>query len=153
MDVPSIKRTTVVVQDIDRARAFYRDVLGMKVWFDREYVMSGEGMPGSKRGDRTHLVIMEAQDARIGKIGLLEFKEPRRPDPTPRDAIGPGSVIFVGDVTDVDALNDRLVAAGARITAPPHLFEVAGADGETLRLRRVCFFDPDGHFFEMNQPA
>ena len=149
---PRIKRTTIVVRDIAVSRAFYRDVLGFKIWYDREFVFSGKGFPGTKAGDKSHLVIMEARDPEIGKIGLLQYTDPPIP-PAPLPAmIGFGGVIFVGDVEDLDALYARLAAAGARIATPPHIFEVTGADGQLKRMNRICFFDPDGVLFEISGP-
>jgi catechol 2,3-dioxygenase-like lactoylglutathione lyase family enzyme len=149
---PNVKRTTIVVRDIDRSRAFYRDLLGFRVWFDREYVFSGGGFPQTHAGDRCHLVIMEARDPQIGKIGLLQHTVPPLPPAPLPERIGFGNVILVGEVDDVQALYDRLVAADVPVRMPPHLFEVVGADGRTKRMWRCCFFDPDGVFFEMNSP-
>jgi catechol 2,3-dioxygenase-like lactoylglutathione lyase family enzyme len=145
---PRIKRTTIVVRDIAVSRNFYRDVLGFSVWYDREFVFSGQGFPGTRAGDKCHLVIMEARDPEIGKVGLLQYTEPPLP-PAPLPAtIGYGHIVLVGDVEDVLELHARLQQAGARIQMPPHIFEVAGADGQHKRMRRCCFFDPDGVFFE-----
>ena len=44
-----------------------------------------------------------------------------------------------------------LVAAGARIFAEPHPFEVRGADGAMISMTSLSFWDPDGYFIELNQ--
>jgi catechol 2,3-dioxygenase-like lactoylglutathione lyase family enzyme len=150
---PKVKRTTLVVRDIDRSRAFYRDVLGFKVWFDREFLFTGKGFPGTKKGDKSHLIICEALDPDIGKIGLLQYTDPKMPDvPVVTDRLGIGAVVFVGEVESVPALARKLEAAGAVVAAPEHIFEVVGADGKAKSMRRICFFDPDGNFFEMSEP-
>jgi len=153
LPLPKIKRTTVVVRDINASRAFYRDILGMKVWYDRPFTFSGNGFPNTKAGDQCQLVIMEAQDPDIGKIGLLQYTNPPLPPAPLPDMIGIGGVIFVGEVDDVDVLAARLTAAGHPIQTPPHLFEVTGADGALKRMRRICFFDPDRLFFELSSPT
>lgn len=149
---PIVKRTTLIVRDIDVSRRFYRDVLGMTVWFDRPFELSGEGFPGTKKGDMTHLVIMQARDALIGKIGLLQFTDPKLEAPPVAHRIAIGGAIFVIDVDDVMAIHRRLLDWGAVIATPPHRFEVIGATGKLQRYTRVNFFDPDGYFFEMSQP-
>jgi len=149
---PVVKRTTIVVRDIERSRRFYRDLLGFRVWYDREYTFSGGGFPLTQAGDRCHLLIMEARDPEIGKIGLLQYTHPPLPPEPLPERIGFGGVIFVGEVEDVSQLYDSLLAAGVPVRTPPHLFEVTGADGKLKRMQRCCFFDPDGIFFELSSP-
>jgi catechol 2,3-dioxygenase-like lactoylglutathione lyase family enzyme len=147
-----IARTTLMVRDCARARDFYRDVIGMRVYFDRLWNFTGEMFPGTKKGDQGHLVIMEAQDPEIGKIGLLQILgRPAAPAPD-HEMFGVGRIVFVGDVDDVEALHARLTKAGAVISAPPHLFEVVTGRGELKRSRRIMFFDLDGNLFELSQP-
>jgi catechol 2,3-dioxygenase-like lactoylglutathione lyase family enzyme len=147
-----VKRTTIVVRDIGRSRRFYRDVLGFRVWYDREYTFSGGGFPLTKAGDRCHLVIMEARDPEIGKIGLLQYTDPPLPPEPLPSRIGFGHIVLVGEVDDVQVLHRSLIDAGASVRLPPHVFEVTGADGNLKRMWRCCFFDPDGVFLEMSSP-
>ncbi len=147
-----VKRTTLIVRDAARSLAFYRDVLGMSVWYDDEIVLGGVTLPVGARGDRTRLVIMRAQDPVIGMIGLLQFTAPALPAPTAeRTTLGIGDVVFVMQTDDVEAVHARLREWGARIQAAPHAFEVRGADGSQLRMTTLSFWDPDGYFFEINQ--
>jgi catechol 2,3-dioxygenase-like lactoylglutathione lyase family enzyme len=149
---PEIRRTTIVVRDIDRSRRFYRDLLGFRVWFDREYRFSGGGFPNTRAGDLCHLLIMEARDPQIGKIGLLQYTDPPLPPAPLPEMIGFGNVILVGEVDDLQGLYEKLLAAAVPVQTPPHLFEVVGADGRAKRMWRCCFFDPDGVFFELSSP-
>ena len=147
---PVIKRTTIVVRDAEASRVFYEDILGLKPFYDREFVFTG-AMPGTNEGDKSRLIILEAQDPQIGKIGLLQFTEPEKQAPAPADTIKVGSVVFVGSVADVDGLYGRLQTAGHAVASPPHDFTVTGADGQKKSMRRICFFDPDGNFLELSE--
>ena len=147
-----VKRTTLIVRDADRSLAFYRDVLGLTVWYDDEIVLGGVTLPVGARGDRTRLVIMRADDPVIGMIGLLQFTAPQLPAPeSERTTLGIGDIVFVMQTDDVEAVHARLEQWGARVQAPPHAFEVRGADGSLLRMTTLSFWDPDGYFFEINQ--
>lgn len=147
-----VKRTTLIVRDLQRSIAFYRDVLGLSVWYDDEVVLSGVGLAAGSRGDRTHLVIMQSQDPVVGMIGLLEFTEPRMPEPAKRrERLGIGDIIFVMQGSDAVATHERAVAFGARIHAAPHDFEVRGAGGHPLRMTSLSLWDPDDYFIEYNQ--
>ena len=146
-----LKRTTLIVADAGRSLAFYRDLLGFSVWYDGEIVLSGRGLAAGAAGDRTRLVIMKASDPVVGMVGLLQWVEPALPAPPPRERLGIGDVVFVMQGDDVAATHRTLVAAGARVFAEPHPFEVRGADGATLRMTSMSFWDPDGYFIELNQ--
>src|SRR5512140_1081963 len=67
-----VKRTTLIVRDLERARRFYCDVLGFSVWYDDEIVLSGVGLAAGNKGDRTHLVIVKADPPVVGMIDLLQ---------------------------------------------------------------------------------
>lgn len=147
-----VKRTTLIVRDIRSSVGFYRDVLGLSVWYDDELTLSGVGLAAGAKGDRTHLVIMRAQDPVVGMIGLLEFTEPRLAEPPARrERLGIGDVVFVMQGDDAVAAHRRALAFGARVHAPPHEFRVRGADGRELRMTSLSLWDPDDYFIEYNQ--
>lgn len=146
-----LKRTTLIVANLERSLAFYRDLLGLSVWYDGEIVLSGQSLAAGAAGDRTRLVIMRAADPVIGMIGLLQWVDPALPPAAPRSRLGIGDVVFVMQGDDVVETHRRLAAAGARIFAAPHPFEVRGADGTPLRMTSISFWDPDGYFIELNQ--
>jgi predicted enzyme related to lactoylglutathione lyase len=90
-----------------------------------------------------------------GKLGLLAFDAPApgvtRP---PVERIGVGDPVIVLDVPDVAAVHAKLVAAGARIVAPPQVYRSrrTDADGRALEGRVFHVFDPDGYLVELLQP-
>jgi catechol 2,3-dioxygenase-like lactoylglutathione lyase family enzyme len=147
-----VKRTTLIVRDAARSLEFYRDVLGLTVWYDDEVVLGGVTLPVGARGDRTRLVVMRADDPLVGMVGLLQFTAPPLPAPAAeRRTLGIGDVVFVMQTDDVEDVHRRLQQWGARVQAPPHAFEVRGADGTPLRMTTLSFWDPDGYFFEISQ--
>jgi catechol 2,3-dioxygenase-like lactoylglutathione lyase family enzyme len=65
-----LKRATLIVRDAEYSVAFYRDVLGMTVWYDDEIVLPGRGLaaPAAERqrlaiGDL--LFVMQADDVGV----------------------------------------------------------------------------------------
>lgn len=151
MNTPLVKRTTLIVRDLARSITFYRDVLGLSVWYDDTIELSGVGLAAGKKGDLTRLVIMKSQDPVVGMIGLLEFTAPKLPEPTRRERLGIGDIVFVMQGEDVEGVHRRAVEFGARIHAQPHRFEVRGADGGHLVMTSLSLWDPDDYFIEFNQ--
>ncbi len=145
------KRTTLIVSNMKRSRAFYEDCLGMTVYYDDEVIVSGDGLPAGEPGSKTHLIILKCQDPAIGMIGLVEFLEPRLPEPTKtKERVGIGDAVFVMDVDDIDEVYDRLVAHDFPLYATPHEWEIRAANGQIKRMKSVSLFEPDGCFVELN---
>ncbi len=117
----------LVVSDLDRARAWYVDVLGAEVF--REY-------------GGTSVVLSFLQNWLL----LVTGGEPTADKPdvsfTPPVARGSVSHAFTIRVPDCQAAYDALVERGADFLTPPH------DRGAEVR----CFFrDPDGHLFEISE--
>ena len=146
-----IKRTTLIVRDMAASKRWYEYVLGMRVWMDTEFVLSGDGLAAGAAGDRTHLVIMRAADDKIGMIGLLQWLDPVWPAPTASTAVGYGMPVFVVESADVALVARRAEELGTRVHSPPRAWSTRGARGELRHLIGTSVFDPDGHFFECNQ--
>ncbi|MEO1247024.1 MAG: VOC family protein [Pseudomonadota bacterium] len=147
-----VKRTTLIVRDIEASVRWYKDVLGLSVWMDTDFTLSGVGLACGKAGDKTHLVILQAEDPKVGMIGLLQWVDPPLPAPEeiPR-TVGYGSPTFVVEAEDARASCEAARALGTRIHAEPHEWSVTGHDGRIKHFLSVSLFDPDGYFFECNQ--
>ena len=68
----------MIVRDAESAADWYSVVFGMKRWLDTPFELSGIGLAIGKKGDKTHLVIMQCDDPVIGMLGLLEWVEPKQ---------------------------------------------------------------------------
>ena len=147
-----IRRTTLVVRDIERSVAFYRDALGLTVYYDNELELSGVDMPIASPGARCRLVIMQADDPWIGMLGLMQVLDPPEPDPGPyRQRLGIGDVAFVMASEDARAVFERVRASGVQLIAEPKEDSVPKPGGGEFRMISSSFFDPDGYFIEVNQ--
>ena len=119
--------TILVVSDLDRARAFYQEVLGAVL--HREY-----------GGDSTVMRFLDHWILLVTAGGPTEDK----PDTIFRGPSDPYDVshAFTIRVKDCQASYALLKARGARFLTPP--FD-RGAETR-------CFFrDPDGHLFEISE--
>ncbi|MDX2144869.1 MAG: VOC family protein [Rhodospirillaceae bacterium] len=145
-----LKRTTLIVRDAERMMRFYRDVLGWRVDYQSHMKLSGGIIPGGKPGDEVKLFIMEGADKDIAKIGLLEWVNPRLPEPPVRTRLGIGDAVLVADVPDMTALVKKIEASpGAVICSPPKDGTFPDPRGAgTIEYSSMAFFDPEGFFYE-----
>ncbi len=118
----------IPVNDIDRAVAFYRDVLGMEV-----ANIARDDLRGLGRADM-----------RSGSSIVVLFQ---RPNPIERDALAEDGVThqaFFVDGDDFDTAEERMRAAGVRIHEVPVVERRSG--------RGFYFFDPDGNLLQLYAP-
>jgi catechol 2,3-dioxygenase-like lactoylglutathione lyase family enzyme len=149
-----VRRTTLIVRDVDKSLAFYRDALGLKVVYDQIITRPGrpEDPPGTER--KMRLALLRANDSFVGVVGLLEYTSPRLADP-PNEAKRPGigQVILVMNAQDLDQRFDRVRGTpGVRVASEPQLTAYPSPDGKgTIPVRVSAVWDPDGYFIELNQ--
>ena len=149
-----VRRTTLIVRDVDRSLAFYRDALGLKLVYDQVIVRPGraDDPPGTER--RMRLALLRANDSFVGVVGLLEYTSPRLPDPPLVQARpGIGEVILVINARDLDQRFERVRATpGVHVASEPQLTQYPSPDGKgTIPVRVSAVWDPDGYFIELNQ--
>jgi catechol 2,3-dioxygenase-like lactoylglutathione lyase family enzyme len=149
-----VRRTTLIVRDVDRSLAFYEGGLGLRKVYDQVIVRPGrpEDPPGTQRSMR--LALLRANDDFVGMIGLLEYTAPRLPDPGLEYARpGLGQVILVINAADLDQRLARLrELPGVRVASEPALIEYPAPAGKgTIPVRVSVVYDPDGYFVELNQ--
>ena len=146
-----VKRTTLMVRDMERSLVFYRDVLKAEIWFDTPFTLSGDGLPIGKKGDELRLCIVKFQHDEIGMIGLMEFAKPPVEVPPVTYDLGYGKPVFVVVADDAQGIYDRAVEHGFKLRSAPREWSTTGAKGETKHFLSTNLWDPDGHFFECNQ--
>lgn len=149
-----VRRTTIIVRDMEKSLALYRDVIGMKVNYDTVVETSGVALPAGQPGAKARLVLLNANDPWVGWIGLMQWITPPLPDPGPYPKrMGPGGIVIVMNTDDVDGRCARAFALpSVTKTADARLQVYPGRNGgPDIRVRGCNFFDPDGVLIELNQ--
>ena len=126
---PRLSFVTLGVADLERSRAFYRDVLKLP-----PIPMPPDADVAFFELGRTWLSVW-SRDALAADAGL--------PSPPPAAPAFPGFSLAhnLRSIEAVDALFDELRAAGVKIVKPPHRMEWGGYAG--------YFVDPDGFLWEL----
>ena len=152
MATTTVKRTTLIVRDIEVSSKWYEEVLDMSLYYDDTITLGGKGMAAGKKGDVTHLKIYRCSDPVIGMIGLLQWLDPELPAPEKIPTkVDYGNPTFVVDTDNVDEVYKKALALGTHIHSEPHEWSVRGADGNMINFITLSVFDPDGYFYEINQ--
>ena len=148
-----VRRTTIIVRDMDRSLAFWRDVLGLRVNYDTGVELSGVALPVGAPGTQARLVLLNANDAFVGWIGLMELVDPPLDEPPYPKRLGVGSTVIIVNTDDVETR----CAAAARlpdvtVTSEPRLQTYPSRDGgDPIRVMGCNVLDPDGVAVEINQ--
>jgi len=146
MQVRGIDHIGITTGDLDRAKRFYGDVLGL--------TLRAEGEDGPS----------EALDLLIGMLGvrlrfaeyhlgngqileLLEYLSPAG-EPLQQRTADPGSAHLALEVPDIVAAHAELIAAGVTVRSEPVLIE---DEGDWHGFRCVYALDPDGFTVELLQ--
>ena len=152
MATTTVKRTTLIVRDIEVSSKWYEEVLDMSLYYDDTITLGGKGMAAGKKGDVTHLKIYKCSDPVIGMIGLLQWIDPELPAPEEIPTkVDYGNPTFVVDTNNVDEVYKKALTLGTHIHSEPHEWSVRGADGNMINFITLSVFDPDGYFYEINQ--
>jgi catechol 2,3-dioxygenase-like lactoylglutathione lyase family enzyme len=149
-----IRRVTMIVRDMENSLKLYRDVMGLKVNYDAVLPMSGVALPAGEPGAKARLVLLNGNDPFIGWIGLMEWLDPRLPDPGPYPKrMGIGGHVIVTQTADVDRrCAEAAKIPGVTVTGPPRDQTYPGRNGAPpIKVRGCNFFDPDGTLIELNQ--
>ena len=155
MDIGVLKRTTYIVADAQKSAEFYQKVFGWKIWYDNVLMADPRFPPsGEKEPAQVRLIILEALDSKLGKLGLLQYIDPIVDTGIlqNRTKVRMGEPIMVIESKDIYGVHERAVAAGASVITPPVDWHVPTPDGNsTIHLRTVSLFDPNGIYMEVSE--
>jgi catechol 2,3-dioxygenase-like lactoylglutathione lyase family enzyme len=149
-----IRRVTMIVRDMENSLKLYRDVMGLRVNYDAVLPMSGVALPAGEPGAKARLVLLNGNDPFIGWIGLMEWVDPKLPDPGPYPTrMGIGGHVIVTNTQDIDRrCAEAALVPGVTVTGPPRAQQYPGRNGAPpINVRGCNFFDPDGTLIELNQ--
>ena len=124
--IDDVGAVILFVEDVQRSKAFYHDVLSLAVQFE-----DADSVGFELRG--MSFIVLQVDRARVQLQG--------EPTATP----GAGATAFLATFTDdVDALHADLVERGVGFFQQP--------TDQPWGMRTAYFKDPDGHVWEITQP-
>lgn len=145
-----VRRTTLLVRDIDQSLRLYRDALGLTVVYDEE-MGAGTDENGNEKQPSSRLVLLRANDDFIGAIGLYERYDDPEPRPVKNERPVAGDPILVINAKDLQERFDRIrQAPGVTVDTEPELREYPSPEGGTIPVMFSAIYDADGFFIEIN---
>lgn len=149
-----LRRTTLIVKDMENSLRFYRDALGMRVVYDN-IIRTPRDAPDDEAAKRSlRLVFVQANDDFVGIIGLIEYRKPvKQPPAAVPEAFSIGTNVLLFNARDLDATFARAKAVpGVEILEAPVRTSYPGyAGGPVIPVRVSILRDPDGFTVELNQ--
>jgi catechol 2,3-dioxygenase-like lactoylglutathione lyase family enzyme len=140
MTITNIRHIGIVVSDMQKELEFYRDLLGMTVWWEdrdeSQIVRQVTGVPEAN----IWMVKLKAEDG--VSIELLKYLSHPQSLPEPKKSFDAGCNHVALQVDDIEALYKKLLSAGIRFHTPP----VTSSDGAA----KVTYCrDPEGVIIEL----
>jgi catechol 2,3-dioxygenase-like lactoylglutathione lyase family enzyme len=149
-----LRRTTLVVRDIDNSLAFYRDALGLKVIYDN-MIRTPRDAADDEAADRSlRLVFLRANDNFVGIVGLLQYRKPEKPAANQgAEPFSTGSIVLLFNSADLPGTFAKARnVPGVRVLEEPTLTQYPSYDGSgTISVNVSTLTDPDGFVVELNQ--
>lgn len=150
----NLRRTTLVVRDIETSLAFYRDALGMTVEYDQELTSPGLSMrAGADGANRSRLVLLKANDDFIGMLGLWQFLDQTEHDLAAPDAADftPGEIVLLFNAENLEEVFPKAAAvSGVEVIGEPKRRAYPSPQGD-IEVMVSMLVDPDGHTVELNK--
>lgn len=148
-----LRRTTLIVSDVENSLRFYRDALGFTVIYDNMIRTPRDAASDADAERSSRLVFVRANDDYIGIIGLLEYVKPRKPVRAPEPvAFSTGSAVLLFTTTEPARFERALQVPGVEVVGLPEDTMYPGYDGaKPIRVRTSTVRDPDGFLVELNQ--
>jgi catechol 2,3-dioxygenase-like lactoylglutathione lyase family enzyme len=139
-----LRRTTLLVRDMDASLAFYEGALGLETYYD-QIITSRDGT------SQSHLVLLRANDPNIGVLGLWELEDAASaPAPDFTEDWVPGEIVLLFNTAELDTVFPAAAAVdGVTVISEPTYREYPG-DGVTYEVMVSMLRDPDGHIVELN---
>jgi catechol 2,3-dioxygenase-like lactoylglutathione lyase family enzyme len=149
-----LRRTTLVVADMENSLAFYRDALGMQVTYDNMIFNPRSATSVEESDLARRLVFLRANDDYIGVLGLLEYQKPRKPVVNLEgQAFNTGTTVLVFNLENLQSSFDAArQVPGTVVISEPELVTYPSYDGSsTISVLVSTVQDPDGIAVELNQ--
>jgi catechol 2,3-dioxygenase-like lactoylglutathione lyase family enzyme len=143
-DITGVGNFSHIVADIDRALAFYRDVLGLEVTANQPFSPNPAIMRlGNTPGAQSRFVALAVPESALG-VELIEYKDIDRRVQRPK-FVDPGAANIALRVRDLAPILAKLPGSGATVIT-------AGGKPAAIGNSQYLFLqDPDGFVVELVQ--
>ncbi|MBT8444762.1 MAG: VOC family protein [Gammaproteobacteria bacterium] len=149
-----LRRTTLIVSDIENSLRFYRDSLGFEVIYDNMIRTPRDAGSDEEAEISRRLVFVRANDDYIGIIGLLEYVKPRKQVRAPElEPFSTGSAVLLFTTKDLAGKFPKAAAVpGVTVLNEPTETQYPSYDGKgTIDVNVSVLKDPDGFLIELNE--
>lgn len=144
-NVTPLRRTAIIVRDMDRSLQFYGQVLGLNVWVQGQ--AGGDNVAFSTLLGAppctVRYVILQSEDVEWGMVGLFELSDPPPADDTHPaiDRANRGEACLVFQTPDIRRIHRGARSMGLTVLCPPTrlVLEAHGLESLEMTLR-----DPNG---------
>ena len=143
------KRTTIIVRDMDKSLAFYRDLLGMDVFYEGHIGNPGASDLMGMNISGLKMVVMNVDQSETGMIGLMQLldADPPLAETDWSSTVKAGETILVISTEHMKDLHERMVAEGYLVVTPPTKMEVPNRP----EIHEMMARDPDGVIVNLTQ--
>ncbi len=150
-----LRRTTLVVEDLENSLKLYRDALGMVVIYDNMIRNPREATSDEEADIARRLVFLRANDDFVGIVGLLEYTKPRKTQTVELKPFTPGTAVLLFNTSRLDeAFAAARDVPGVRVLIPPTPTRYPNYDQTGfIDVRVSALQDPDGITIELNEVA
>ena len=153
-----LRRTTMIVNDINPYLEIYHEIFGMQVHYDDQLVLQGNNLPVGEAGkDNTvRLVMLKANHDYVGMLGVLQYLDPPlSPVPSIKEKLFDGDAVHLFNVNDAAEIHKKVSRVkGVRVMSDLNEQEYPNPNdihGKPFKLKGFNFFDPNGYFIVCNQ--
>ncbi|GIW41373.1 MAG: hypothetical protein KatS3mg076_1950 [Candidatus Binatia bacterium] len=141
--IRGVHHTAISTPNLERALAFYRDLLGFRVVFEfawKQGTQVADEITGLENSAARAVMLSAGNTV----IELFEYESPRPRESDPRRPVCDHGITHIClDVKDLDAEYERLEAAGMVFHCPPKDIGMG--------LRTTYGRDPDGNVIELQE--
>ena len=140
--VTPVMRTSIIVRDMDESLKLYRDILGLRPWFEGPLEGDALNTLVGTTGKSMPNVILQSGDIVHANVGLFEYvgDDTEAPDIVPEVRTGDVAIVFY--TNNIFEIHDAVKAAGyVVISRPVALYRREGSPTQNVEM---IFFDADG---------
>jgi catechol 2,3-dioxygenase-like lactoylglutathione lyase family enzyme len=150
----NLRRTTLIVKDVEASLKLYRDALGFNVVYDQELTSPNLKTRFAADGkNRSRLVLTQTNSAELGMLGLWQFLDQSAKDLAKPDAADftPGEIVLLFHTENLKARFDAASKIpGVTVISPPAERRYPSPKGDIIVMVSMLV-DMDGHTIELNE--